>query len=403
MTDLTDLELIEINQNRDEIDLSTNTQTILADIRTKNEVESSMVIPIGQLSLLGAGVSSLIPSLSTINTSSPVPVDGLYRIANQAAGDVLKIAKNGNSWGAMKTADGASKMAQLSKVTELPMNANPVSTLNPTTIMMAATLYSIERQLGEIAETQKQILSFLEIKDEANVEGDLETLNELITNYKHNWDNEIYVQNSHKLVMDIKRTSRTNMISNQKRIEEILKTKKLLVSQGQLKSSLTDLENTFKYYRLSLYTYSLASMAEVMMGGNFKESYVKGIQDEVVKLSEIYRNLFAKGSLHLEKMGGSSLEANLLKGIGVAGKSVGKVMASLPLIKEGTIDGFLEDRGNSITENAIGLEKKAVRQFAKLGNPGTGAIVGRISDILLIHNRTNHFLVDDNNIYLMSE
>ena len=102
--------------------------------------------------------------------------------------------------------------------------------INPATMMMAAALYSIEKQLDEITETQKQILSFLEIKDEANVEADVETLTELIKNYKHNWNNAVYVQNSHKLVMDIKRTARSNMISYQKKVDELLSGKKLIVT-----------------------------------------------------------------------------------------------------------------------------------------------------------------------------
>ena len=141
------------------------------------------------------------------------------------------------------------------------------------------------------------------IRDRANVEGDLETLTELINNYKHNWDNDVYVQNSHKMVMDIKRTARSNMLNYQKKVAELVSSKKLLVAQGQVKSALTDMEKRFKYYRLSLYTYSLASMMEIMLGGNFKEEYITGIKDEIVKLSGAYRELFEKGSLYLEKLG----------------------------------------------------------------------------------------------------
>ena len=104
-------------------------------------------------------------------------------------------------------------MVQLAEAGPITATSQAVEAINPATLMMAAALYSIERQLGEIAETQKQMLSFLEIKDEAGVEADLETLTKLITNYKHNWDREVYIQSSHKMVMDIKRTARSNMLS----------------------------------------------------------------------------------------------------------------------------------------------------------------------------------------------
>ena len=75
-----------------------------------------------------------------------------------------------------------------------------------------------------------------------------------------------------------------------------MSSKKLLVAQGQVKSALSELEKRFKYYRLALYTYSLASMMEIMLGGNFKEEYISGIKDEIVKLSGSYRELFEKSS-----------------------------------------------------------------------------------------------------------
>ena len=199
-------------------DLMEITEGLLLDVRSSIESKKTMSVPIGELSTLGAGVASLVPAINTVTTTTTMATDGLFTIANKVAGDTLKMAKNGNAWGAMKTAAGGSKMVQLAEAGPLTATSQAVAAINPATMMMAVALYSIEKQLGEIAETQKQILAFLEIKDEANVEGDLETLTELINNYKHNWDNEMYVQNSHKMVMDIKRTARSNMLTYQKKV-----------------------------------------------------------------------------------------------------------------------------------------------------------------------------------------
>ena len=344
----------------------------------------------------------LSPAFNTVTTTTTLATDGLFTIANKAVGDTLKMAKNGNAWGAMKTAAGSSKMVQLAEASPLTATSQAVAAINPATMMMAVALYSIEKQLGEIAETQKQILSFLEIKDEANVEGDLETLTELINNYKHNWDNEMYVHNSHKMVMDIKRTARSHMLSYQKKVTEFLSSKKLLVAQGQVKSALSELEKRFKYYRLALYTYSLASMMEIMLGGNFKEEYISGIKDEIVKLSGSYRELFEKSSLYLEKLGGLAVEANVLKGIGTAGKAVGKFIGSIPLVKEGPVDEFIQDSGTHLKKNAIGMEKQAVHQFAALNNSGTHIFVNKMEDMIQIYNHTDRICFDDKQIYLVA-
>lgn len=383
-------------------DLMEITEGLLLDAKSSIENKKTMSVPIAELSTLGAGVASLVPAFNTVTTTTTLTTDGLFTIANKVAGDTLKMAKNGNAWGAMKTATGGSKMAQLAEAGPLTATSQAVSAINPTTMMMAVALYSIEKQLGEIAETQKQILSFLEIKDEAGIEGDLETLTELINNYKHNWDNEVYVQNSHKMVMDIKRTARSNMLTSQKRVAELVASKKLVVGQGQVKSTLAEMEKRFKYYKLALYTYSLASMMEIMLGGNYKEEYITGIKDEIIKLSGNYRELFEKSSLYLEKLGRSAVEANVLKGIGTAGKAVGKFIGSIPLVKEGPVDEFLQDGGANLKKNAIGMEKQAVHQFAALNNSGTHIFVNKMEDMIQIYNHTERICFDDKQIYLVA-
>ena len=400
-------EIIKINNDEltpvdKQQDLMEITEGLLIDARSSINNKKIMSVPIAEVSTLGAGVASLVPAFNTVTTTTTLATDGLFKVANQAAGDVLKMAKNGNAWGAMKTTAGGSKMVQLAEAGPLTATSQAVAAINPATLMMAVALYSIEKQLGEIAETQKQILSFLEIKDEANVEGDLETLTELINNYKHNWDNDLYIQNSHKMVMDIKRTARSNMLTYQKRVAELLSSKKLLVAQGQVKSTLIDLEKRFKYYRLSLYTYSLASMMEIMLGGNFKEEYITCIKNEIIKLSENYRELFEKGSIYLEKLGVSAVEANVLKGISTAGKSVGKFIGSIPLVKEGPVDEFLQNSGAHLKENAIGLGEKAVHQFASLSNSGTRVFIDRMEDMIQIYNHTEQICFDDEKIYLIA-
>ena len=383
-------------------DLMEITEGLLLDTKSSIENKKTMSVPIAELSALGAGVASLVPAFNTVTTTTTLATDGLFTIANKVAGDTLKMAKNGNAWGAMKTATGGSKMVQLAEAGPLIATSQAVSAINPTIMMMAVALYSIEKQLGEIAETQKQILSFLEIKDEAGIEGDLETLSELINNYEHNWDNEICEQNSHKMVMDIKRTARSNMLASQKRVAELVASKKLVVGQGQVKSTLSEMEKRFKYYKLALYTYSLASMMEIMLGGNYKEEYITGIKDEIIKLSGNYRDLFEKSSLYLEKLGRSAVEANVLKGIGTAGKAVGKFIGSIPLVKEGPVDEFLQDGGANLKKNAIGMEKQAVHQFAALNNSGTHIFVNKMEDMIQIYNHTERICFDNKQIYLVA-
>ncbi len=94
-------------------DLVEITESILQTSRTDIATRDTLSMPIAQLATLGAGVSSLIPALRTVTQTTAVNTQGLYQLANAGVGDALKVAKNGNFWGAFKTAEGTSKFAQL--------------------------------------------------------------------------------------------------------------------------------------------------------------------------------------------------------------------------------------------------------------------------------------------------
>lgn len=382
-------------------DLVELTEHMLSDIRETTSNKHTLSVPVAELATLGACVSSLIPALSTITQTTSISGGKLYQLANEVVGDTLKQAADGNFWGAFKTAEGKSKFVKLKEVG--PLSGTTTTTaINPATMMMAVALFSIEKELGNIAETERQILSFLEAEMESEIEADVETVMNIVTKYKLNWDNEYFVASNHKLVLDIQRTARKNMNAYQKKINEILKAKQFIVAQNKLNSTLADLEKKIKYYRLSLYTFSLASLSEIMLSGNFKEEYITGIRDEIREMSQTYRALFGECSVYLEKMGTSALEANVLKGLGSAGKAAGKFIGSIPLVKEGPVDEFLQEKGAHLQQNAIGIEEKAVREFASIGNPGTGVFVDKLEDLIKIYNHTSQICFDKECIYLIT-
>ena len=378
------------------------TNDILMDARSELAEKVTFSMPIAQLATLGAGVSSLIPTLHTVTQTTTVNTQGLFRLVNAGVGDTLKVAKNGNFWGAFKRADGTSKFAQLQSAGPLTATSTATVPIDPATMLMAIALFSIEQKLDSIAEMQKQILTFLEIEKESEIEADVETLVSMISKYKYNWDNEHYLQSNHKMVLDLQRTARKNMLSYQKQVTEVLNSRQLVVAQMKVKSTLKDLLKKFKYYRLSLYTFSLASLLEIMLSGNFKEEYITGIKEEIESLSMTYRDLYGKCSEYLERLGNSALEANLLKGIGSASNAVGRLIGSIPKIKDGQVDEFLQDSGERLKNNAVGMERNVVKAFAEIRNPGTGVFTEKMRDMILIYNHTAEICFDDKQIYLVA-
>lgn len=375
---------------------------ILLDTRASMENRSVISMPIAQLATLGAGVSSLIPALRTVTQTTTINADGLYRLANAGVGDALKVAKNGNFWAAFKTADGTSKFAQLQAAGGVTGTSTAVMPIDPATLMMAVALFAIEQQLGAIADMEKQIISFLAIQEEAEIEADIETLSAMMTKYKHNWDNEHFVSNNHKLALDIQRTARKHMIAYQKQVTDVISSKKLIVSQSKVNDTLKDLLKKFKYYRLTMYTFSMASFVEVMLSGDFKEGNILLVKEELEKMSATYREIFSQCSVYLERLSESSVETNLLKGVGAASKAMGKFIDSIPKIREGQVDEFLLDSGAKMRENADRIERSVVESFAEISNPGVWIFVEKLNDMIQIYGRTSKICFDNKQLYLIA-
>lgn len=380
-------------------DLIRITDNVLLDVRTDISQSKSLSMPIAQLSMLGAGVASLLPVFRTVTQTSTVAAEGLYRIPNAVIGDTLKAAKSGNFWPSFKNSN---KLAQLQKVESLQSTNSMVMPIDPATMMMAVALFSIEQQLGNIAEMQKKILSFLEIEKESEIEADIETLSNIIEKYKHNWDNEQFISSNHKMVIDIQRTARKNMVSYQKKVQDLIKEKKLLVLQNKIKTTLDELMKDFKYYRLSLFTFSMSSLIEIMLSGNFKEENILSIKEEIQKLSFAYRDIYGECSVYLEGMEKSSVESNLLKGVSATSKAVGKFIGSIPKIKDSQIDERLQEAGEHVSDKAKAIETDSIAAFAEMSNPGTSLFTEKMDDLIFVYNQTTDICFDSNNIYLIA-
>jgi len=349
------------------------------------------------------GAAALLPAFRTVTQTTEFNVQGLYRLANASVGDALKAAKDGNFWGAFKTAQGSSKFAKLQAMSPVSVTTSTNVSINPTTVMMAFALYSIEKQLDNITEIGKQIISFLEIEKESEIEADVETLCSIIEKYKHNWENEHFIASNHKMVLDIQRTARKNMLSYQKLVRDIVNSNKFIIAQAKVKTTYVELMKKIKYYRLSLYTFSMASLTEIMLSGIFQEENVAKAKAEIEKLSLEYRDIFDRCSGYIEKLSERSLENNVLKGVGKASETVGKLIGRIPIIKDGPVDEFLQGSGTHLKENVDNKEHDMLVSFGKISNPETGVFVDKMNDIITIYNHTTEICFDSDKLYLVAD
>ena len=85
----------ELSASNSENELVDFTEKLLVDVKDFTNNNKVLSVPVSELLNFGSGLSSLIPACNTVTQTITIPTDGLYKIANKAAGDTLKYAKMG--------------------------------------------------------------------------------------------------------------------------------------------------------------------------------------------------------------------------------------------------------------------------------------------------------------------
>ena len=277
------------------------------------------------------------------------------------------------------------------------VNSSNIMTLDPTVMMMSVALAGIEAQLGEIKELNKKILSFLEEEKESEIESDLEILNRSINDFKYNLEDEKYLINNHKQVMDIKRTANKNMLFYKKQINDDLSKDKFFTINATMNSIIGEIEKKFKYYRLSLYIYSFSSLMEILLLGNYQSDYLLSKRNELDELDNEYTNTFYNVLDYIKKNANKSLEGNMLAGLGSAGKAIGN-LAEKAKIKN--VDSWLSERGDTLKQTGQNIKDNFINKFDEIKESNSKSFINQIEKIDCIYNKTKEIYFDSEKIYL---
>lgn len=286
-----------------------------------------------------------------------------------------------------------------------PVNPSMVSTMpiNPAMLCMSIALIGIEIKLDKIAKTQKQIISFLEQKNESELLGNLKFLTDVLNNYKYNYDNERYKTNMHVKALDIKQVAEQNIIFYRKQISDVINKKQLVHIDQQTDKLLADMQSKFKYYKLAVYQYAFSSFVEVMLLENFDHDYLQSILKKISDYSLEYKEFYTGCYDRIEHNAQTSVQSVLLKGLSKATKSAVEVAEKAPVIKntminESVLKGSekLEELGNKKTEETMSA-------FIENRTDEVTVFSDSINNVDKLYNYPVKLLFDNSNIYLKYE
>ena len=148
--------------------------------------------------------------------------------------------------------------------------------------------------------------------------------------------------------LDIKQTAEKNILFYQEQIEAAVRKMPAVYLDQAVGGLLDEWTKLFKNYRTAVYSFAFSSLLEVLLLGNFQQSYLDQVAEKTRRYRERYQTLFAQCRDRLRTLSGDSVESKLLSGIGNASRALGRLIASAPVLGQGAADKWLEESGEKV-------------------------------------------------------
>ena len=192
----------------------------------------------------------------------------------------------------------------------------------------------------------------------------------------------------------------SNIFFYRQEITNVLNQKKLIHSYQAADKLKSKLDDSFRFYQLSVYLHSYASFLEVVLSGNSSKDYLDHMSEKIRNYAFQYRKDYTECYDQLENYMKGTVQATALSGIGNASKAAGEAIAKMPLISKGPVDEALVAVGNKIKGIGAKHGKAAMRDFRENRDVGIQLFLNSIDTINEVSNRPVELLFDQENIYI---
>lgn len=349
-------------------------------------MDKSNAISLADLSSLGVAFQPLTSAIQSV--VSGAGGSGIYYVNTKG---MQMFSTSEGFIGSLKTAAGTVGGGQ-ARMTALACD--------PTMLFMAAALMNIEKKLDDIKATQEEILGFLEAKERAALQGNLNVLGDIMTNYKFNWDNEKFKTNKHILVQEIKKEAEASIILYRDQIAKKVRKRSFIHSDQDVKGTLKKLQAQFKDYQLALYLYSYSTFLEVMLLGNYSAGYLTSVEERISDYALEYRTLYTDCYNLMEQYSKSSIQAGLLSGLAAASKFMGGTIAKVPVISDSQLDENLIEAGTKLGQHGDKRATLALEGLTQTRISVTLPFVESIRKVNDLYNKPVTYMFDSEHVYV---
>lgn len=379
------LVLNELSYAGGDLKPSIQVEHALAEIKETYQTSPLAKIPFTEIAALGGSFAGVVETLA-----SPA-AEGIYRcVFPKGVTGTLAMAKDGS--GALGTImnDGIVGQARWLPVDKAIGPACLKATL------VAVAVLAVVKQIQDIKDGQKEIISILERDKKSQLLADYDLLASYMDDYKFYWENEANLVVNLNQVKNIKRNAMKDLRSYIEQIEGMLSAKKNILKLQSASYKIGQILDRFVHYKLALNVFTLSEYMEVMLSKNFQAEYLSNIENEIRKQDYKFRTLYTECFDKIEVLKKEALTTQAAHKLADVSRGIGSFIGKIPVVKEGPVDEFLIGVGDTISETEKDKLEKTLAFFIQYKDSGLIPIAEHIGMINQLSNKPVIMMYDKN-------
>lgn len=400
------LQLVDDQSEPPAIPRLSSADLVLSPIDIEVDTSKAIRLPLDQVPALGAALASLPQAAhaSTGTILAPMLFSATDKLGNPIDPSILQKFNDGSGlMGSFRDSAKGFGQVRLHAVGNSAIQTASVMPLDLPQLFMTAALVQINVKLDAIQKTQEQMFAYLKRKDKAKQRGNLKILADTLDAYAQNWDNATWCSNHHMKVIDIQQDADQSAIELRAHIREKLGERGLVESRLTVAQRLNTVCDLMREYQLATYLYGFASFLEPMLCGNFEAGNLDQISSRINERSTQYRELYTSCYDAIEASAKGSVDAALLGGVSLVGKSLGDAIAASPVGDLTWVDDALIDGGEAVGRFNDGQTDALMAKLREAKSPCVQPFQESIDETNRLHNQPLRLLVDADSVYLLPQ
>ena len=272
---------------------------------------------------------------------------------------------------------------------------------DPTMLVVAIALMTIEKKLDGIQNSIDKVLRFLESDKQARQRGNLKTIAEIAEDFRIKGNDKEFCESRNHIVQEIQRDARQNIDFYEREITEALKEKKVFHLSKDAREYMETIKRNFAEYQLSCYSYAYCAFLDIVLRRDFEDTSIKNCRKRIIRIAERYNELFDECHAQIASYQRSSVESKVRGGAGKTANTLGKAIRSIPIIEKSPVDELLFNAGNALGEINRNAVKSKVKALESLEDNRMGDFLEGINKVGLLYNQKSRMVIDETNLYLV--